>query len=248
MEQNSLFKNNYDELTNEELIKRFQEGEEAIKDYFFERNKALIYGIIKRFTKGKKDEDIFQIACLGFVKAFKNFDVQYQVKFSTYAVPIILGEIKKYYRDQGSVHVARNLKENYSKILEAKDILQQEYLREPTLFELSEKTNIEVDEIILSLEANQFVSSFDDVIYESDGNDITLLDISKNRNEIDIPLLTSLELESSKLNEKERLLLYYRYKENKKQQEMSELLQMSQVQISRLEKKILLKLREKFKL
>lgn len=244
---NSLYKNNYDNISNEELIKRFQNGEDEIKDYFFERNKALIYGIVKRFTKGKRDEDIYQIACLGFIKAFNNFNTQYDVKFSTYAVPIILGEIKKYFRDQGSIHITRSIKENHIKIMEAKSFLQQTLLRNPSLEELSAYTKLNIEDIVLSLNANQFVTSMDDVIYESDGHDITLLDISKDEKQIDIVLKTALDMEKDKLSKDEKLLLYYRYIENLKQNEISSILNMSQVQISRMEKKILLKLREKFK-
>jgi len=244
---NSLYKNNYDNISNEELIKRFQNGEDEIKDYFFERNKALIYGIVKRFTKGKRDEDIYQIACLGFIKAFNNFNTQYDVKFSTYAVPIILGEIKKYFRDQGSIHITRSIKENHIKIMEAKSSLQQTLLRNPSLEELSAYTKLNIEDIVLSLNANQFVTSMDDVIYESDGHDITLLDISKDEKQIDIVLKTALDMEKDKLSKDEKLLLYYRYIENLKQNEISSILNMSQVQISRMEKKILLKLREKFK-
>lgn len=244
---NSLYKNNYDNISNEELIKRFQNGEDEIKDYFFERNKALIYGIVKRFTKGKRDEDIYQIACLGFIKAFNNFNTQYDVKFSTYAVPIILGEIKKYFRDQGSIHITRSIKENHIKIMEAKSFLQQTLLRNPSIEELSAYTKLNIEDIVLSLNANQFVTSMDDVIYESDGHDITLLDISKDEKQIDIVLKTALDMEKDKLSKDEKLLLYYRYIENLKQNEISSILNMSQVQISRMEKKILLKLREKFK-
>ena len=207
----------------------------------------MIYGIVKRFTKGKRDEDIYQIACLGFIKAFNNFNTQYDVKFSTYAVPIILGEIKKYFRDQGSIHITRSIKENHIKIMEAKSFLQQTLLRNPSLEELSAYTKLNIEDIVLSLNANQFVTSMDDVIYESDGHDITLLDISKDEKQIDIVLKTALDMEKDKLSKDEKLLLYYRYIENLKQNEISSILNMSQVQISRMEKKILLKLREKFK-
>lgn len=246
MGQNSSYKNNYDLLSNEELIKLFQSGKEDVKEYFFERNKPLVYGIVKRFNRGRRDEDLFQIACMGFVKAFNHFDLSYEVKFSTYAVPIIIGEIKKFFRDEGSVHVARSLKENYIKIVASKDRLQQRYLKEPTIQQIAEDTNIPLEDIVLSMEANQYVGSVDDVIYESDGNDITLLDVSKDEKQIDVVLKTALEKEQALLDEKERALLYYRYHANLKQQEISKLIGISQVQVSRLEKKILLKLREKF--
>lgn len=246
MELNLLSKNNYKEYSNEELIKLSQEGNEDIKEYFFERNKPLIYGIIKRFMKNGKDEDIYQIGCMGFVKAFNNFDLSYGVKFSTYAVPIIIGEIKKYFRDDGSVHVARSLKENHYKIMHAKEHLQQVYLKEPTIRQLAQHLELSEEDVVLSLEANQYVGSVDEVIYESGGNDITLLDVSKDERKTDLVLKSAIELESRHLSEKERLILYYRYYKNMRQQEISKKIGMSQVQVSRMEKKILLKLREKF--
>ena len=246
MEPNLSFKNNYNSLSNEELIKLSQEGNEEIKDYFFERNKPLIYGIIKRFYRNRKDEDLFQIACVGFVKAFNHFDLNYNVKFSTYAVPIIIGEIKKYFRDEGSVHIARSLKENYYRIVNARERLQQIYLCEPTIQMIAEDLSLSEEDVILSLEANQYVSSVDDVIYESEGNDITLLDISKDEKENDIVLKAALEKENAALNEEEKLLLFYRYYKNMKQQEIALKMGISQVQVSRMEKKVLLKLREKF--
>lgn len=246
MEQNSSYKNNYNELSNEELIKLSQEGNSEIKDYFFERNKPLVYGIVKRFYRNRKDEDLFQIACMGFVKAFNNFDLNYGVKFSTYAVPIIVGEIKKYFRDEGSVHVARALKENYYRIVSCRERLQQIHLKEPTIQQIASDLDLSCEDVLLSLEANQYVSSVDDVIYESEGNDITLLDVSKDPKQSDLVLKVALEKENDLLDENERMVIYYRYYKNMKQQEIAKELGMSQVQVSRLEKKILLKLREKF--
>ena len=126
--------------------------------------------------------------------------------------------------------------------------LQQILLKDPSIEGIANYTNLEIEDVILSLEANQYVSSIDDVIYESDGHDITLLDVCKDEKQLDIILKTALEIEGHQLSEKEKLLLYYRYIENLRQNEISSILNMSQVQISRLEKKILLKLREKFKI
>lgn len=246
MEQNLLYKNNYDKCSNEELIKLSQEGDVQIKDYFFERNKALVYGIVKRFYRNGKDEDIFQIACLGFIKAFNQFDLSYGVKFTTYAVPVIIGEIKKYFRDEGSVHVARSLKENYYKISESKARLQQLYLKEPTLKEIADDLGMPLDDVILSMEANQYIASVDDIIYESDGNDITLLDVVQDNKEEDIAFKVAFEKENEYLDETERKLIFLRYYKNMKQQDIADALHVSQVQVSRMEKKILLKLREKF--
>lgn len=248
MEQNLSYKSNYEKYTNEELIKLSKQGDDCIKDYFFERNKALVYGIVKRFYRYGKEEDVFQIGCMGFVKAFNHFDLSYGVKFSTYAVPIIVGEIKKYFRDEGSIHISRSLKENYYRIMQSKSRLEQLYLKEPSFYEIAEDLNISVEDVILALEANQHISSVDDIIYESEGNDITLLDVTRNEKEEDIAFKIAIEKEHANLNEREQKLLFMRFYKNMKQQEIAKELCISQVQVSRLEKQMLLKLREKFTL
>ncbi len=244
---NLSYKNSYDTYSNEELIKLFQEGNKDVKDYFFEKNKALIYGLIKRYQNNYNRDELFQIGCVGFVKAFNQFDLSYGVKFSTYAVPIILGEIKKHFRDEGNIHITRSLKENYYKILNAKDTLSQTLLKDPTIDELSEYTGIASENIVLSLDANRYVSSLDEVIYESDGNDISLMEVCNDVKSIkDHALKVALKKEIETLDEKERMLLYYRYFKDLKQVEISKHLNVSQVQVSRLEKKALLKLKARF--
>lgn len=241
------FKNNYDAYTNEELISLYQGGNEDIKEYFFNKNKALIYGLIKRYQNHYNKEELFQIGCVGFVKAFNQFDLQYGVKFSTYAVPIILGEIKKHFRDEGNIHITRSLKENYYKILNAKDELSQILLKDPTVYELSKYTGISAEDIILSLDANRYVSSLDEVVYESDGNDISLMEICNDKkSNKDYCLQIALNEEFHILNDMEKKLLYYRYYKDLKQTEISKHLQVSQVQVSRLEKRALQKLRNRF--
>lgn len=246
MGQKSLCKSSYDKLSNEELISLYQKGNDEIKEYFFEKNKALIYGILKRFNKGKRDEDLYQIACMGFIKAFNNFDFKFEVKFTTYAVPIILGEIKKSFRDEGSIHVARSIKENYIKIQSAKVTLQQALYEEPSLSQLAKETNLQIEDIIVAMEANQFVGSMDAICYENDNSVITLHDISKDESTTDITLISAIAMESEKLSIEEQKFIKMRFFENMKQVEIASILNVSQVQISRLEKKVLLKLREKF--
>ncbi len=243
-----LSKNNYDAYSNEHLIRLYQEGDSEVKDYFFERNKALIYGLVKRYQNMHNREELFQIGCIGFVKAFNQFNLAYEVKFSTYAVPIILGEIKKYFRDEGSLHIARSLKENYMKILQAKDVLSQMYLKEPTIQEIATHLSLPLEDVVLSLEANCFVSSLDEVVHVSEHNDLLLMDVCEDQKaKVDSSLKVALQDEMQALNKQEKQILYFRYFKDLKQNEIARELSISQVQVSRIEKRALLKLHKKFK-
>lgn len=233
-------------LTNEQLIEKIQNGDNEAKEWFVIQNKPLIYSIVHRFSnhRGTK-EDLFQIGCIGLMKAIIHFDKSFEVKFSTYAVPIILGEIKRYFRDDGSIRISRTLKENYILLSKLKDELTQNNLRIPTYQELAEKANLDISDVILSFEANQFVYSLDEPVYENDGSAILLEDKVKLPDREDLIMKISLKEEIKHLSERERLLLYYRYEKGLKQDEIALIFKISQVQVSRLEKKILNKLKEK---
>lgn len=233
-------------LTNEELIARIQAGDEQAKEQFVKQNTPLIYAIIKRFHKQRgMNEDLFQIGCIGLMKALNHFDFHYQVKFSTYAVPIIMGEIKRFFRDDGSMRISRSLKEGYLAMVKAKEELMQELGREPTYAEIAERLQLEVSEVILAFEANQFVYSLDETIYENDGSPIRLEDKVAQHKERDLVMELALKKEMKHLDERERLLLYYRYEKGMKQEDIAKRLGVSQVQVSRLEKKILTKLKNR---
>lgn len=231
-------------LSNEELILLIQQGDEQAKSLFVEQNSPLIYSIIKRFSKNKVSaDDLFQIGCIGLMKALNNFDMKYQVKFSTYAVPIIMGEIKRFFRDDGSMRISRSLKEGYLAMCKCKDVLLQKLNREPTYQEIANEMQIDVGDVILAFEANQFIYSLDETIYENDGSPISLEDKISDHKQEDIVMKISLNKELKKLEQREQLLLYYRYECNMKQDEIAKKLGVSQVQVSRLEKKILEKLK-----
>lgn len=232
--------------SNEELIARIQAGDEEAKSIFVEQNSPLVYSIVKRFHHQKSsNEDLFQIGCIGLMKALNNFDVSYGVKFSTYAVPIIMGEIKRYFRDDGSMRISRSLKEGYLNMVKCKEILVQKLGREPTYSEIAKTMKIDVSDVILSFEANQFVYSLDETIYENDGSPIHLEDKVKDQKENDIVMKIALTKEMRKLDQRDQLLLHYRYELGMKQDEIAKKLGVSQVQVSRLEKKILAKLKER---
>lgn len=232
--------------TNEELITAIQNGDKEAKEVFVKANTPLVYSIVKRFSHSRMaSDDLFQIGCIGLMKAINNFDTSYGVKFSTYAVPIIMGEIKRFFRDDGSMRISRSLKEGYLQMSKVKDALIQRLNREPTYQEIADDMNIDVSDVILAFEANQFVYSLDEPIYEKDGNAIHLEDKVANAKEDDVVMRLSLDKEVEQLDQRDRLLLYYRYELGMKQDEIALKLHVSQVQVSRLEKKIIEKLRER---
>lgn len=231
--------------SNEELIERIRLGDEEAKSCFVQQNSALVYSIIRRFSRQRiSNEDLFQIGCVGLMKALNNFDTGYEVKFSTYAVPIIMGEIKRFFRDDGSIRISRSLKEGYLQMVKAKEVLLQKLNHEPTYQEIADAMELDVADVILAFEANQFIYSLDETIYENDGSPILLEDKVSNKKEEDVVMKVSLRDEIQKLDQREQLLLHYRYDLSMKQEEIARKLNISQVQVSRLEKKIIKKLKE----
>ena len=224
--------------SNEELIERIRLGDEEAKSCFVQQNSALVYSIIRRFSRQRiSNEDLFQIGCVGLMKALNNFDTSYEVKFSTYAVPIIMGEIKRFFRDDGSIRISRSLKEGYLQMVKAKEVLLQKLNHEPTYQEIADAMELDVADVILAFEANQFIYSLDETIYENDGSPILLEDKVSNKKEEDVVMKVSLRDEIQKLDQREQLLLHYRYDLSMKQEEIARKLNISQVQVSRLEKK-----------
>lgn len=231
-------------VSNEELIARVAQGDEGAKSQFVKQNSGLVYAIVKRFSKQRiGSDDLFQIGCVGLMKALNNFDTSYEVKFSTYAVPIIMGEIKRFFRDDGNIRISRSLKEGYLQMLKVKEQLIQQLHREPTYGEIANEMHIEVGDVLLAFEANQFIYSLDETIYENDGSPISLEDKVGNPKEEDVVMKVSLREEIARLEQREQLLLHYRYDLSMKQDEIAKKLNISQVQVSRLEKKILDKLK-----
>ena len=230
--------------SNEELIERIRLGDEEAKSCFVQQNSALVYSIIRRFSRQRiSNEDLFQIGCVGLMKALNN--TSYEVKFSTYAVPIIMGEIKRFFRDDGSIRISRSLKEGYLQMVKAKEVLLQKLNHEPTYQEIADAMELDVADVILAFEANQFIYSLDETIYENDGSPILLEDKVSNKKEEDVVMKVSLRDEIQKLDQREQLLLHYRYDLSMKQEEIARKLNISQVQVSRLEKKIIKKLKER---
>lgn len=236
------------------LIAKAQAGDAKARDILIEKNLGLVHHIVKRFAgRGYDLEDLFQTGTIGLMKAIDHFDLNYDVKFSTYAVPLIAGEIKRFLRDDGMVKVSRSLKDANYKLHLAKTAFLAENAREPTLHELCERAQIPYEDAVMAVGAATEVESLSRTVYEGDGKEIVLLDkvaarspdgqwedTEKNRL-LDKMLLKQLMEE---LPEKERTLIRMRYYEDRTQTQIAKVLGISQVQVSRLEKRILIRMRE----
>ena len=229
------------------LIEQSHGGDKEARDKLVKNNMGLVWSIVRRFgNRGHELEDLFQVGSIGLMKAIDKFDTAFDVKFSTYAVPMITGEIKRFLRDDGMIKVSRSLKENAAKIAAAQNRLQKELGREVALSELSEATGLPVEEIVMALEANVEVESIYKSVYQSDGNEVCLMDRLPEKKDANERLLNHLLLSQlmEQLEDMERELIVLRYFRDKTQVEVAGLLGISQVQVSRLEKKILLRLRK----
>lgn len=230
------------------LIGRSHQGDKEARDTLFEENAGLVYSVAKRFLgRGVDMEDLFQIGSIGLLKAVDNFDPSYEVRFSTYAVPMIAGEIKRYLRDDGILKVSRSLKESCSKIYQYREMLERTLGREPTMEEISKEIGLPVEELVLAMESGAEVESLHKTIYQGEGNEISLMDRlpeKENRQEKLIDRILLEELLGS-LETRERSLICMRYFQDMTQTEIAGVLGVSQVQVSRMEKRIIEKMREK---
>lgn len=228
-----------------ELLQLTKEGSKDAREQIIRENVGLIWSVVRRFTnRGYESEDLFQIGSIGLIKAVDKFDLSYDVKFSTYAVPMITGEIRRFIRDDGMIKVSRSLKENAYKIMKTREKFCQEYQREATIDEISKITEIPREEIVTSLEASNEVESIHQPAYQKDRSEISLLDrLSREENESE-KLIDHIVLNEAMkhLEKKEKSLIIYRYFKGKTQQEIANIFHISQVQVSRMEKKILKKL------
>lgn len=229
-----------------ELIIQAQNGDETAKNKVVQDNLGLVWSIVHRFKNNHYDkEDLFQIGCIGLMKAINNFDTQYDVQFSTYAVPIILGEIKRYFRDDGCIKVSRSLKELHLRVLKAKEILMNHSGFEPTVHQIADYLNEDVSQVIMAIESSYYPTSLNEPVYEKDGSEIAMEDrIEDVRNKYWFEKM-ALDMEINQLDEKEKLIITMRYYGDFNQEAVARRLHISQVQVSRLEKKIIDKIRRK---
>lgn len=232
-----------------DLFKRLQAGEVDCKDQLILGNLKLVLAMTQRFAhRCDNMDDLFQIGCVGLIKAIDNFDLKHEVRFSTYAVPMILGEMKRYLRDNQMIRVSRHLKDLAYKVLKEKEAYMHKYQKEPTLEELSKLVGFSVKDIQESLESIQSVVSIFEPIYNDESDTLFLLDqIQDDKNEIE-KLQNSLSLKESMkhLSEKEYDIIRQRYYDGKTQVEIANELGISQAQVSRLEKNALSTLKKNF--
>ena len=234
---------------NERLLAEAKNGNEEAMKCLIELNLPLVSALTKKFlNRGYEYEDIFQIGCIGLVKAVNNFDPEFNVKFSTYAVPMITGEVKRFLRDDGMIKVSRSVKSLARQIHYAKEQLAKDLNREPTIEELSEHSGINKEDIILAIESSNSLQYLYDTIHHEEGSAVLLIDkLSEKSNDDDNTMADRIALKEALrcLDEKSRQIIMLRYFKDKTQVQVAKMLGISQVQVSRIEKKVLKAMREK---
>ncbi len=223
------------------LINRAHQGDKLARDKILIENTGLIWSIVRRFlNRGHEGEDLFQIGCIGMLKAIDRFDTEFDVAFSTYAVPMIAGEIRRFIRDDGIVKISRKIKENQMKIMHQREIYINEKKQEPTIEELEKVCDLTKEEIVMAMDASRNVESIDKEMYSKDSA-YTLMDLAEDDINIEETVLNKIMVQQlmDMLESKERKIINLRYFKNKTQSQVAKEMGMTQVQVSRLEKKIL---------
>ena len=231
-------------------IEKAQSGDKNALEELIEENNGLIWSIVKRFYgRGHEPEDLYQIGCLGFIKSIKRFNTDFEVKLSTYAVPYMIGEIKRYIRDDGPVKVSRSIKDLGIKIRELQREKMNKQGKEPKIQEIAKELNVDLDDVILAMEATNSVESIEGTkhINNKDGKSISLLDtLSTDKNEEEtITNKLAIGQLIKDLNDREKEIILLRYYKEKTQAQVAKILGISQVQVSRLERKILENMKRK---
>jgi len=227
------------------LITLAQQGDETATERIIKENSGLIWSVVKKFAgRGYEADDLYQIGAIGLLKCIRKFDMSYEVKFSTYAVPMIIGEIKRFLRDDGMLKVSRPLKELAGKARYAQEALTNRLGRQPTLNELAAELNANVEDLIVAMEAGLEVESLYTTIHQGEGGPIYLIDkLNKDKGDEMVDILTLKQIIGN-LKPKERQVIWMRYFQDKTQTEVAREIGVSQVQVSRIEKKVLQSLRE----
>ena len=231
----------------EELFRRIQKGDEKAREEYIKGNLRLVLSVIKRFdSSSERADDLFQIGCVGLMKAVDNFDPERLVRFSTYAVPMIVGEIRRYLRDNSSIRVSRSLRDTAYKAIYAKEGYVRRYMKEPTVQEIADEIGIAKEDVVFALDAVQTPMSLHEPVYNDGGDALYVMDQvsdKKNREENWVEEL-SLEAAMERLNERERYIISLRFFEGKTQTEVAGQIGISQAQVSRLEKNALKTMRQ----
>lgn len=232
-------------LKNEEkeaLFKRVQEGDEKAKEEFIYSNLRLVLSVIKKFAnRGENIDDIFQVGVIGLIKAINNFDVNQGVKLSTYAVPMIIGEVRRYLRDYNSIRVSRSLRDIAYKALQTKEMLINKNCKEPTIEEIAKELDMNKEDIIIALDAIQEPISLFEPVYNDGSDSIFVMDQVKDDKNCDAQWIENISLNEAmkKLSDREKYIIKLRFFQGKTQMEVAEEINISQAQVSRLEKSAL---------
>ena len=229
------------------LFAQIQQGDQEAKEEYIKGNLRLVLSVMKRFhTSNENPDDLFQIGCVGLIKAINNFNPELEVKFSTYAVPMIVGEIRRFLRDNNSIRVSRSLKDTAYKAIYAKEMYRKKHLKEPTIEEIAEEIGIEKEDIVYALDAIQSPMSLQEPVYNDSGDAVYVMDqISDKKNKEDTWVENlSLQAAMGMLEERERYIIKLRFFEGRTQMEVAEEIQISQAQVSRLEKNALKEMRQ----
>ena len=231
----------------EALFARIKAGDAEAKEEYIKGNLRLVLSVIKRFGGSNENpDDLFQIGCIGLIKAINNFNTELDVKFSTYAVPMIIGEIRRYMRDNNSIRVSRSLRDTAYKAIYAKENYIKQNLKEPTVQEIAEEIGISKEDIVFALDAIQVPMSLQEPVYNDGGDALYVMDQisdTKNKEEKWVEDL-SLEAAMQHLGERERYIIKLRFFEGKTQMEVADEIKISQAQVSRLEKNALRLMRQ----
>ena len=234
------------EAQKEALLKRVKNGDKTARDELINGNLRLVLSVIQRFTgRGENLDDLFQVGCIGLIKSIDNFDITQNVRFSTYAVPMIIGEIRRYLRDNNAIRVSRSIKDTAYKAMQAKEKLAAKKQTEPTVKEIADELEIPIEDVVIALESIVSPVSLYDPVYSDGGDTIYVLDQIGDNND-DRNWLEEISLKESikNLNEREKHILSLRFMQGKTQMEVSEEIGISQAQVSRLEKGALKRIRE----
>ncbi len=230
-----------------ELFRRMQAGDEAARQQLVHSNLRLVLSVIQRFNnRGEPVDDLFQVGCIGLIKAIDNFDLGQNVRFSTYAVPMIIGEIRRYLRDNNPIRVSRSVRDIAYKALQTRDALTHRNSREPSINEIANELKVSREEVIFALDAIQEPVSLFEPIYEDGGDPIFVMDQIKDDKNHDSNWLEDMSIKEAlrKLDSREKLILLLRFFEGKTQMEVADEIGISQAQVSRLEKAALIQLRK----
>lgn len=224
------------------MLVAIKNGDMEIREKFITGNLRLVLSVIQRFSyRGENPDDLFQVGCIGLIKALDNFDLRHGVKFSTYAVPMIIGEVRRYLRDNNSIRVSRSLRDIAYKSLQAKEALGVRLSREPSLAEIAAEIDIPREDVVLAMEAIQDPVSLFEPVFHDDGDALYVMDQVKDTKNTDEKWIENISLSEAmnKLSPRERYILQRRFFEGKTQMEVAEEISISQAQISRLEKNAL---------